>query len=106
MRALNRVSKSARAKTVFGHLKGERAGARGLWDPPRPSSFFPRSPAARRTDPLNEGLEQATLEAEITNPSLIAVHLFLFISVAPGFYQPHFIANNLVSISDPLEIKC
>ena len=26
---------------------------------PRPSSFFPRSPAARRTDPLTEGLEQA-----------------------------------------------
>ena len=25
----------------------------------RPSSFFPRSPAARRTDPLTEGLEQA-----------------------------------------------
>ena len=26
---------------------------------PRPSSFFPRSSAARRTDPLTEGLEQA-----------------------------------------------
>ena len=27
----------------------------------RPSSFFPRSPAARRTDPLTEGLEQANI---------------------------------------------
>ena len=27
---------------------------------PRPSTFFPCSPAARRTDPLTEGLEQAT----------------------------------------------
>ena len=27
---------------------------------PRPSSFSPRSPAARRTAPLTEGLEQAT----------------------------------------------
>ena len=41
-----------------------RAGARGLWEGapsslPRPSSFFPRSPAARRTEPLTEGLEQA-----------------------------------------------
>ena len=41
--------------------QGERVGARGLWEGrrPRPSSFFPRSPAARRTDPLTEGLEQA-----------------------------------------------
>ena len=44
--------------------QGERAGARGVWDLapsslPRPSSFFPRSPAAQRTDPLTEGLEQA-----------------------------------------------
>ena len=32
---------------------------------PRPSSFFPRSPAARRTDPLTEGLEQATMLNEL-----------------------------------------
>ena len=36
-------------------FQGERAGARGL----RTSSYFPRSPAARRKDPLTEGLEQA-----------------------------------------------
>ena len=37
-------------------FKVQRAGARGLSSP---SSFFPRSSAARRTGPLTEGLEQA-----------------------------------------------
>ena len=41
-------------------VKVRLAGARGV-SLPRPSSFFPRSPAARRTAPLTEGLEQATV---------------------------------------------
>ena len=44
--------KQRRAKNQA--IQGERAGARALWEGRRP-----RSPAARRTDPLTEGLEQA-----------------------------------------------
>ena len=59
--------KQRRAKNQA--IQGERAGARGLWEgailPSQPSSFFPRSPAACRTDPLlTEGLEQATKTEE------------------------------------------
>ena len=32
---------------------------------PRPSSFSPRSPDARRTAPLTEGLEQASVDGDI-----------------------------------------
>ena len=55
--------KQRRAKNQA--IQGERAGARGLWEGRRPSSFFPRSPAALRTDPLTEGLEQATRITDI-----------------------------------------
>ena len=49
--------KQRRAKNQA--IQGERAGAGAPSSLPRPSSLFPRSPAARRTDPLTEGLEQA-----------------------------------------------
>ena len=58
--------KKGRAKKQASQdSQGERAGASGVWEGRassllRPSSFFPRSPAARRTAPLTEGLEQAT----------------------------------------------
>ena len=32
---------------------------------PRPSSFSPRSPDARRTAPLTEGLEEASVDGDI-----------------------------------------
>ena len=55
---------------------------RGLWEG-KPSSFFPRSPAARRTDPLTEGLEQASpfisrqrgLSNSLINEILISIEL-------------------------------
>ena len=47
-------------------IQGERARERGL----RPSSFFPRSPAARRADPLTEGLEQDRSTPKTFNANL------------------------------------
>ena len=63
--------KQRRAKNQA--IQGERAGARVAPSSlPRPSSFFPRSSAARRTDPLTEGLEQTrkTVELKLTEIAL------------------------------------
>ena len=48
-------TKRKRRRAKNRAIQGERAPS----SLPRPSSFFPRWPAARRTDPLTEGLEKA-----------------------------------------------
>ena len=55
-----------------GEQKSKRVKVR---ERERGGSFFPRSPAARGTDPLTEGLEQAILKLEKCKATLSVVAL-------------------------------
>ena len=53
---------------------------------PRPSTFFPRSSAARRTDPLTEGLEQVIT---ILYTSAVVVNIILIVEECCFFESFH-----------------